>query len=239
MAAEATEILEQNIQAGTGTHAHDRLPGRRQDRHDRRQHRRLVRRLHAAPHDRRLGRLSEGRHPDERPLLRRATSTAARSRPTSGATTWAASRATSAATSRRPSTRSSSSPFYGKYSKSGGSLTGGDRAGRRPTTATRPTPDDRRRRRRRTTGGAARRREQRRRQGFDPDQYESPPQPPPDDRAAARTRRHGGAAAPRRADRAPRARAGITPAVVSAVKAVEKHAGRQCPAAPLAHRYRQ
>ena len=72
VAAEATEILEQNIQGGTGTQRGDRLPGGRQDRHDRRQHGRLVRRLHAAPRDRRLGRLPEGRHPDERALLRRA-----------------------------------------------------------------------------------------------------------------------------------------------------------------------
>ena len=36
-----------------------RLPGRRQDRHDRQLRRRLVRRLHAAPLDRRLGRLPE------------------------------------------------------------------------------------------------------------------------------------------------------------------------------------
>ena len=33
--AEATQILEQNIQGGTGTHADDRLPGGRQDRHHR------------------------------------------------------------------------------------------------------------------------------------------------------------------------------------------------------------
>ena len=36
-----------------------RLPGRRQDRHDRQQHRRLVRRLHAAAGDGRVGRLSQ------------------------------------------------------------------------------------------------------------------------------------------------------------------------------------
>ena len=38
----------QNVAGGTGTARADRLPGRRQDRHDRRLHRRLVRRLHAA-----------------------------------------------------------------------------------------------------------------------------------------------------------------------------------------------
>ena len=69
-----------------------------------------------------------------------------------------------------------SSPFFGKYAKSGGSLTGGDTgptdsttdpsasrtpAGRRRSRPGRPTPeqDD---------------------QGFDPDQYESAPQPPPE-----------------------------------------------------------
>ena len=58
-----------------GRHRHarrDRLPRGRQDGHDRRQHGRLVRRLHAALRDRRLGRLPEGRHPDELALLRRA-----------------------------------------------------------------------------------------------------------------------------------------------------------------------
>ena len=56
-----------------GRHRHareHRLPGRRQDRHDRPQHRRLVRRLHAAPGDRRVGRLPQRPHPDERPVLR-------------------------------------------------------------------------------------------------------------------------------------------------------------------------
>ena len=60
---EATKILEQNIQGGTGTHAAIGCPAGRQDRHDRQEHRRLVRRLHAAPVDRRLGRLSRRRRP--------------------------------------------------------------------------------------------------------------------------------------------------------------------------------
>ena len=55
--AKATEILEQNIQKGTGVEGRHRLPGGRQDRHDRRVHRRVVRRLHAAPLDGRVGRL--------------------------------------------------------------------------------------------------------------------------------------------------------------------------------------
>ena len=56
-----------------GRHRHareHRLPGRRQDRHDRPEHRRVVRRLHAAPGHRRLGRLPQRPHADERPLLR-------------------------------------------------------------------------------------------------------------------------------------------------------------------------
>ena len=58
-----------------GRHRHarrHRLPGGRQDRHHRPQHRRLVRRLHAAPGDRRLGRLSQRPHRDAHAVLRRA-----------------------------------------------------------------------------------------------------------------------------------------------------------------------
>ena len=122
-----------------------------------------------------------------------------------------------------------SSPFFGKYSKSGGSLTGGDTAATDPTTR----PD-----RRRTpagpapesTGEAAPEQDE---QGFDPDQYESAPQRTAGHRAAAGDRRHragrrrGGARAGLIARR--RARAGITTPSLSAVEAVEKHAGRQCP----------
>ena len=42
-----TQILEDNISGGTGTGAYIGRAGRRQDRHDRQLHRRLVRRLHA------------------------------------------------------------------------------------------------------------------------------------------------------------------------------------------------
>ena len=45
---EATKILEKNVQARHRHRGADRLPGGRQDRHDRQLHRRLVRRLHAA-----------------------------------------------------------------------------------------------------------------------------------------------------------------------------------------------
>ena len=70
-------------QGGTGTERDaDRLPGRRQDRHDRQLHRRLVRRLHAAPVDRRLGRLRRRR---DEPMP--GSSPAARSRRRSGAST--------------------------------------------------------------------------------------------------------------------------------------------------------
>ena len=70
VAAEATRDPRAE-HPGRHRHARDhRLPGGGQDRHDRPEHRRLVRRLHAAPHDRRLGRIPQGRHPDERPLLR-------------------------------------------------------------------------------------------------------------------------------------------------------------------------
>ena len=56
---EATKILEDE-RPGRHRHAREhRLPAGRQDRHDRPQHRRLVRRLHAAAVDGRLGRLPE------------------------------------------------------------------------------------------------------------------------------------------------------------------------------------
>ena len=48
-----------------------RLPGRRQDRHRQQPRERLVRRLHAADVDRRLGRLPAGQHPDVRRVRRR------------------------------------------------------------------------------------------------------------------------------------------------------------------------
>ena len=49
-----TQILEDNVRYGTGTRAALRPAGRGQDRHDRQARRRLVRRLHARPRDRRL-----------------------------------------------------------------------------------------------------------------------------------------------------------------------------------------
>ena len=154
------EILEQNIQGGTGTHAHDRLPGGRQDRHDRQQHRRLVRRLHAAPARPPSGSATPtGRHPDERPLLRPQR----RRRHVPGRHLGRLHGPHQGQLLRRlraaASSRSSSSPFFGKYAKSGGSLTGGERREpdadrRRPTTGRRhrrttdepeSTGDDRRR----------------------------------------------------------------------------------------------
>ena len=57
VAYEVTRILERNVLAGTGTRAYFGRPAAGQDRHDRELRRRLVRRLHAEPLDRRLGRL--------------------------------------------------------------------------------------------------------------------------------------------------------------------------------------
>ena len=51
------EVLEANVTGGTGTGAFDRLPRRRQDRHDERLQGRVVRRLHAETVDRGVGRL--------------------------------------------------------------------------------------------------------------------------------------------------------------------------------------
>ena len=69
--AEATRILEKNIQGGTGAKAAHRLPGRRQDRHHRRVQRRVVRRLHAEARDGDLGRLPGRAGPDEDGVPRR------------------------------------------------------------------------------------------------------------------------------------------------------------------------
>ena len=65
----------------------DRLPRGRQDGHHRREHRRVVRRLHPAAGDRRVGRLPQRPHADARSSTTAATSPAARSRPRSGAST--------------------------------------------------------------------------------------------------------------------------------------------------------
>ncbi len=69
--AKATEILEQNIQGGTGTKASIGCPAGGKTGHHRQVHRRVVRRLHAAPGDRRVGRLSQRPHADVGPLPRR------------------------------------------------------------------------------------------------------------------------------------------------------------------------
>jgi penicillin-binding protein 1A len=86
-----------------------------------------------------------------------------------------------------------SSPFYGKYSKSGGSLMEGDDS-TDPTTPIDPTTTD-------DTGGATgpdstgEATPDQGNGGFDPDQYESTPQPPPDTQAPE-TGNGGGAEAP-------------------------------------------
>ena len=68
-------------------HGADRLPGRRQDGHHRRVHRRVVRGLHAAAGDRRVGRLSQRPHADARALPRRQRGRRAPSRRRSGTRT--------------------------------------------------------------------------------------------------------------------------------------------------------
>ena len=73
----ADQVLKQVLTApgATGRRTELGLPGGRQDRHRREPRQRLVRRLHPADLDRRLGRLPAGQHPDQqrfRRLLRRA-----------------------------------------------------------------------------------------------------------------------------------------------------------------------
>ena len=63
--SEATKILRQNMQSGTATRRCDQLSGGRQDGHDRRLHRRLARRIHAASVDIGVGGLSQLEGPDD------------------------------------------------------------------------------------------------------------------------------------------------------------------------------
>ena len=136
-----------------------RLPGGRQDGHDRRGEGRLVRGLHAAPVDGGLGRLSGRRRRDAgRPgrHLRRA-----------GLARLHAARAaaTTATTSRFPTEPFVSSPFFGKYSSTGGSSYD-DRLVRQrllDTDTYTESPDS-------ADGGT----------DYDPNLYESQPQPEPD-----------------------------------------------------------
>jgi penicillin-binding protein 1A len=95
-----------------------------------------------------------------------------------------------------PKTPFSSSPFFGKYSKSGGGLMEGDDEATTPETDGTTTPDD-------TgdgTGGTVapdgqEQPDQNGETGFDPDQYESPPQAPPETEAPP-AGNDGGATAP-------------------------------------------
>ena len=99
--SEATNILKQNVQRGTGTAAQQSAARRRQDRHDRQLHRRLVRRLHAQADHRDVGRLSR-RSRSRCATCAASASPAARSRPRSGATTCASRNAATARTGPAP-----------------------------------------------------------------------------------------------------------------------------------------
>ena len=89
------------------------LPGGRQDRHRREPRQRLVRRLHAAALDRRLGRLPAGQHPD------RPTASAAPTPARSGRTTWSRRPTATAATGRAPPVPFAGTAFTGPHSSSG------------------------------------------------------------------------------------------------------------------------
>ncbi len=69
---EVTKILAAEHQERDRHAREHRLPRGRQDRHDRQEPERLVRRLHAEARDVDLGRLPEGQHRDAQPLPRRA-----------------------------------------------------------------------------------------------------------------------------------------------------------------------
>ena len=97
----------------------DRLPRGRQDRHDGRLHRRLVRRLHPAALDLGVGRLPQREGPDDATCTA-SRSTAAASPRRSGTTTCRRPWATTAPTSRSPRSPSTPQPFFGSYAATGG-----------------------------------------------------------------------------------------------------------------------
>ena len=112
-----TDILKTVITGGTGTAAEHRLPGGRQDRDDRRLHRRLVRRLHAAALDRGLGR------PPRRALVARLQRLRRHARGADLARLHGASRrATTAGTSRSRPDPIDYQPFFGNYANGGGDV---------------------------------------------------------------------------------------------------------------------
>ena len=178
VAYEATKILEQNVQGGTGTAAQHRLRRRRQDRHDRQLQRRVVRRLHAPSRGVGLGRLSERARRDAQRARHQR-----RRRHVPGADLAVVhdgreGRRT-ATRSARPWTSPSSRPFYGKYASTGTSADASYSYDDSYSTAPAPATT---RGRRRAAGG------------YDPRLYESPPQEAPEPPAAAR--RTTAAAAP-------------------------------------------
>jgi penicillin-binding protein 1A len=85
-----------------------------------------------------------------------------------------------------------SSPFYGKYSKSGGALTGGE-IGAPDSTTTAPTAPGTGGTGPESTGEAT---PDENDQGFDPTQYESKPQQPPETVPPADPGQGGGTVAP-------------------------------------------
>jgi len=95
---------------------------------------------------------------------------------------------------RPPKTPFTASPFYGKYSSSGGSLTGGQESTTTDPTVPAPTapvpePDD-------TTPDSTGEQAPQDDKGFDPTQYESPPQDAPDTQPPPDAGQGGGTAAP-------------------------------------------
>jgi penicillin-binding protein 1A len=186
-AAKATEILEQNMQSGTGTHALIGCPaagktGTTDGNTD----------AWFVGYTPRLTTAVWVGYPKDdiqmNGLYFGATSTGALSPPTSGATTWAASRAPSAATSSRRIRRSS---------RLRSTASTPSRAVRSPVAWWTPRRHRTRRRRRTPSPTRSRRASRRRkRRGFDPTQYESEPQAPPETQAPADTGQGGGAAAP-------------------------------------------
>ena len=190
-----------------GRHRHaraNRLPGGRQDRHDRQEHRRVVRRLHAAAGDRRVGRLPQRADLDERP----STTAARRRRHVPGRDLGRLHEEGQGQVLRRLHAAQGAvprQPFFGKYARSGGKGTGERRPAERRLAVRLADDADRRRdaddagRHRQEAGHGNGNGNGNDKGKFDPDLYESPPQGAPTDRRQPRpaaTARTAATAAP-------------------------------------------
>jgi penicillin-binding protein 1A len=196
VAAEATEILEQNIQGGTGTHATIGCPaGGKTGTTDNNTDAWFV-----GFTPRHSTAVWVG-YPNERVYMTGLYYGANVDGGTFPADIWGdymgRIKGHYCGDFKPPKTPFVSSPFYGKYSSSGGSLTGGPESSTTTPTPTAPAPttpapqaDDT------TPDSTGEQTPQNGDQGFDPSQYESPPQGPPETEAPENPGQGGGTVAP-------------------------------------------